>query len=153
MEEIEQIDWILDATICYFFRNKISCFGFIFSKQINICRKVSKNSQIFPILLVQIGTKWANNCIFFRNQHFRISHLILERVNTCSVNESKMYNVAKYRRAYFKTLRNDRRACSIRTAHKISRLTPNICSGQIWCKEVQTRRKPGGKMVNKAIAS
>ena len=31
MEEIEQIDLILDATICYFFKNKNSYFRCIFS--------------------------------------------------------------------------------------------------------------------------
>ena len=44
---------------------------------------------------------------------------------------AKTYNVAKCRGTYFKTLRDDRRACSISTAQKISRLRPNICSGQI----------------------
>ena len=53
MEEIEQIDLILDATIFYFFtiRNKIGSFRCIFSKQKTIVEKLVKIVKSFRFCL------------------------------------------------------------------------------------------------------
>ena len=51
MEEIEQIDLILDATIFYFFRNKIGSFRCIFSEQKKIVEKLVKIVKSFRFCL------------------------------------------------------------------------------------------------------
>ena len=81
MEEIGLRDLIPAIKILYVFTNKISFFMCIFSDQKTKCQKRNKNSHFFPFLLIKIGKKLAIMSISFRNRHFRISHVILERVN------------------------------------------------------------------------
>ena len=80
MEEIGLRDLIPAIKILYVFTNKISFFMCIFSDQKTKCQKRNKNSHFFPFLLIKIGKKLAIMSISFRNRHFRISQVILERV-------------------------------------------------------------------------
>ena len=57
MEEIEQIDLILDGTICYFFRDKNSFLGASFLSKKTFVKKLVKIIKSFHFLLIKIGKK------------------------------------------------------------------------------------------------
>ena len=80
MEEIGLRDLIPAIKILSVFPDKISFFMSIFSDHKNRCQKRDINGHFFPFLFIKIGKKSAKMSISFRNRHFRISQVILERV-------------------------------------------------------------------------